>query len=275
MTMRTERLPFRHDVLLMCLLGYTAASVFHYSHNAEFLRDYPNLPAWLSRAQVYAAWVAVTAIGAIGYVLLRSRHERAGLGVLTLYGLLGLDGLTHYAVAPFSAHTMTMNFSIGLEAATALLLLAVVGYSMLRVTRAGVLLIALVAVSSGQLIAQDKKPVPKDSARVSIPGCTKGYTFTAMRRTVDEPGSVSVPDGTHFRMNGPKKLIGEIRAQEGSMVEITGITKKGQYLPGGVAIGGGMRVGPGSGSAGGSQVAGQLSIDVEGWRPLDGRCPSR
>jgi hypothetical protein len=152
---------------------------------------------------------------------------------------------------------MAMSFRTGLEAATALLLLA------------------LVAVSSLPLIAQEQKPVPKDSARVSIPGCTKGYIFTAMRRTVDEPGNVSVPDGTHFRMNGPKKVIGEIRAHEGSLIEITGITKKGQYLPGGVAIGGGMRVGPGSGSAGASQVAGQLGIDVEGWRPLDGRCPSR
>ena len=46
-------------------------------------------------------------------------------------------------------------------------------------------------------------------------------------------------------MNAPKKLIGEIKAQEGSMIEITGITKKGQLKPDGVAIGGGVRVGPG------------------------------
>jgi len=117
-------------------------------------------------------------------------------------------------------------------------------------------------MSSGRLIAQEKKPVPKDSARVAIPGCTRGYIFTAGHRTADEPGSISVPEGTHFRMNAPKKLIAEIKAQEGSMIEITGLTRKGQYL----------RVSPGSA---GSQVAGQLTIDVEGWRPLDGRCPSR
>lgn len=132
--------------------------------------------------------------------------------------------------------------------------------------------IALVVVNAA-LAAQEKKPVPKDSVRVSIPGCTKGYVFTAGRRTIDEPGSVSVPEGTHFRMNGPKKLIGEIRTQEGKMIEITGITLKGQYLPGGVALGGGIRVSPGSGP-GASAVGGQLSIDVEGWRPIDGYCPS-
>lgn len=141
------------------------------------------------------------------------------------------------------------------------------------------LVIAAALVMSGTVAAQEKKPVPKDSMRVSVPGCTKGYIFTAGRRTVDEPGSVSVPEGTHFRMNAPKNMIGEIKAQEGSMIELTGVTKKGQYLPGGVGIGGGVRVGPGprvgGGTPGGSPVADQISIDVEGWRPIEGRCPAR
>jgi hypothetical protein len=136
--------------------------------------------------------------------------------------------------------------------------------------------VAIVAMLSLGVAAQEEKKVPKDSVRVSIPGCTKGYVFTVGRRTVDEPGSVSVPEGTHFRMNGPKKLINEIKTREGSMIVLTGITLKGQYLPGGVPIGGGVRVGPGpSGGALGSPVAGQLSIDVEGWRPTEGRCPSK
>ena len=139
--------------------------------------------------------------------------------------------------------------------------------------------IAAVAVLSGRLAAQEQKKVPKDSVRVSIPGCTKGYIFTAGRRTRDEPGSVSVPQGMHFRMNAPKMMIAEIKAQEGSMIEITGITKKGQYKPDGVGIGGGVRVGPGPGFPGGtfpgSPVGGQLGIDVEGWRPVEGSCPSR
>jgi len=145
--------------------------------------------------------------------------------------------------------------------------------------RTTTVIIAAVAVLSGGLMAQERKPVPKDSVRVSIPGCTKGYIFTAGRRTLDEPGSVSVPEGMHFRMNGPKKLMAEIKAQEGSMIEIVGITKVGQYRPDGVAIGGGVRIGPGPGGTGGgglgSPVANQVSIDVEGWRPVEGSCPSR
>ena len=142
--------------------------------------------------------------------------------------------------------------------------------------RTTIVIIAAVAMLSGRLVAQERKPVPKDSVRVSIPGCTKGYIFTAGRRTVDEPGSVSVPEGTHFRMNGPKSLIAEIKAHEGSMIQITGVTKKDQYRPGGVSIGGGVRIGPGAGgSMPGSPVADQISIDVEGWRPVEGSCPSR
>jgi hypothetical protein len=116
--------------------------------------------------------------------------------------------------------------------------------------------------------AQETKPVPKGSVRVGVPGCTKGYIFTAGPRTEDEPGSVDIPEGMHIRMNGPKKLIAEIKAHEGSMIQLIGLMKTGQFVPG-VAIGGGLRM---SGNAG----VNQLFVDVEGWRPLvDRSCPSR
>jgi len=40
-----------------------------------------------------------------------------------------------------------------------------------------------------------------------------------------------------------------------------------------------VRIGPGptgigGGTPGGSPVADQVSIDVEGWRPIEGRCPT-
>jgi hypothetical protein len=145
--------------------------------------------------------------------------------------------------------------------------------------RTTALFIVAVAVLSGPLAAQEQKPVPKGSVRVSIPGCTKGYIFTAGPRTVDEPGTVDIPQGTHFRMNAPKKVIAEIKAQEGSMIAITGIMKRGQYNPNGVGIGGGVTMGPGPDPTGGGRpgtpIANQIFIDVEGWRPVAGSCPSR
>ena len=139
------------------------------------------------------------------------------------------------------------------------------------------IVIVAVAMLGGSLGAQEEKPVPKDSVRVSIPGCTKGYVFTAGHRTADQPGSVSIPEGLHLRMNGAKKTMGEIKAHEGSMIEITGIMKRGQYGPDGISLGGGVRITGGQGpAAGGSRVmTTQVQIDVEGWRPAIGDCPSR
>jgi len=76
------------------------------------------------------------------------------------------------------------------------------------------------------LAAQETKPVPKDSVRVFVPGCSKGAMFTAGRRTEDQPGGSAVPEGTRLRMNGPKKLMSEIKAQEGARIEITGLIKR-------------------------------------------------
>lgn len=145
--------------------------------------------------------------------------------------------------------------------------------------RTTAVIIVAVAVFSRPLVAQEPKPVPKDSVRVSIPGCTNRYIFTAARRTQDEPGSVDIPEGMHVRMNGPKKMMAEIKAHEGSMIEITGLMKKGQYKPDGIGIGGGVRITPGPGLTGGSRpgnpIGSQILIDVEGWRPIVGDCPSR
>jgi hypothetical protein len=143
-----------------------------------------------------------------------------------------------------------------------------------RFMRTIIVITAVAAALSGPLQAQENKPVPKDSVRVFIPGCTKGFVFTAGPRTRDQPGSVNVPEGMHMRMNGPKKILAEIKAHEGSMIEIAGLMKRGQYGPEGVGIGGGVRIAPGptGGSLAGNPGVSQIFIDVESWRPLVGDC---
>jgi hypothetical protein len=109
----------------MLALACAAAMLFHHVHNAEFLAEYPNLPAWLSRWQVYAAWLGATAIGLIGYWSLHRGYRFTGTTLLIVYGIYGLDSLLHYLRAPVSAHTLTMNLSIWLEAGAAAALLVV------------------------------------------------------------------------------------------------------------------------------------------------------
>ncbi len=114
------------------LLLYAAASLLHFAHNAEYLADYPNLPAWLSRADVYLAWCAAALIGVSGYVLYRRAHRRLGLLLLLIYALIGFDGLLHYRRAPFSMHTGMMNLTIWTEVLAAALLLAGITSAALR-----------------------------------------------------------------------------------------------------------------------------------------------
>ena len=119
-----ERAP-RVDVLPILMLAYGAASLLHFAHNAVFVEDYPNLPAWLSSARVWAAWIGVTSVGLVGYLLMRLGYDLAGSATAAIYGALGFDGLGHYSLAPFSAHTWMMNLTIWLEVGTAALLLTV------------------------------------------------------------------------------------------------------------------------------------------------------
>ena len=125
----------RPDGLLILLLVYAAASLLHHAHNAAFLNDYPNMPAWLTPAGVYVAWLAVTVVGIVGYLLFRRGYRLAGLAAIALYGALGLYGLAHYGVAPASAHTATMHLTIWLEAATGALVLIGVAWLIARELR--------------------------------------------------------------------------------------------------------------------------------------------
>ena len=140
-------------------------------------------------------------------------------------------------------------------------------------------LFLLLIFSASPVLAQETKPVPKDSVRVFVPGCSKGLMFTTGPRTEDQPGRSDIPDGMHLRMNGPKAMMAAIKAHEGSMIEIEGLIKRGQYRQDGVGIGPGVRIMPGPSPTGGSLARdpsfSQIMIDVEGWRLVVGHCPSR
>ena len=146
----------------------------------------------------------------------------------------------------------------------------------MRITTA---VIVALAVSGSVLSAQEPKPVPKDSMRVTVPGCTKGSVFTAAAKTEDQLGRADIPEGTRLRMNAPKKLMAEIKAHEGQRIQITGLMKKGQYNETGIPVGGGVRVTPGSGGVSvgrPSPTVGSVNyVDIESWQLAAGDCPSR
>lgn len=105
------------------LAMYFIASLAHFAHNAEFIAFYPGMPAWLTRADVYLAWLAITCLGAAGLLLARMGFHAFALCLLAAYGAFGLDGLAHYTLALCSEHTLATNITIWAEAVTGLLLL--------------------------------------------------------------------------------------------------------------------------------------------------------
>lgn len=116
---------------------YFAASLAHFSHNAEYIAFYPNMPGWLTRQHVYLTWLMVTAVGGLGWLLIRARLHLLGLALLGIYGAFGLDGLLHYTLALCSQHTLLTNLTIWSEAAAGLVLLLVCAVTLSRRLRSG------------------------------------------------------------------------------------------------------------------------------------------
>lgn len=118
----------------LTLVVYAAASLLHFVHNAAYLSAYPNMPRWLTPAGVYMSWLAMTALGLLGYAIYRFRSRPVGTLLIATYALLGFGGLDHYAVAPIAAHSIVMNITIAAEAAaaTALLLEVSLGHKVRR-----------------------------------------------------------------------------------------------------------------------------------------------
>ncbi|OAI53422.1 hypothetical protein AYO46_03540 [Betaproteobacteria bacterium SCGC AG-212-J23] len=108
----------------MLLAAYFAASLAHFTHNAEFIALYPNMPVWLTPEKVYLAWLAISSVGVAGLIAWRFGLGALGGLLLGAYGALGLDGLQHYTLALCSEHTLAANVTIWLEATAGLALAA-------------------------------------------------------------------------------------------------------------------------------------------------------
>lgn len=141
------------------------------------------------------------------------------------------------------------------------------------------LLIAALAASSSLLFAQqEEKPVPKDSVRLSISGCARGRVFTVYRSPEHEMRGTELREGRHIRLEGNKKVLQDIKAHEGSMVELTGLLKRSDLEEAGIGLAGGrVRIAPAMPGGGVGRDAGPQPpvVDVEAMRLLNASCPSK
>jgi hypothetical protein len=112
--------------LVSVMIIYGLASLSHFVHNAVYLDSYPNMPAWLTPMGVMACWLAIAAMGLLGYWLFRRKTRALGLAVIAVYAGLGFAGLDHFVIAPVSAHSTAMRATIVAELLAAVVLLVVV-----------------------------------------------------------------------------------------------------------------------------------------------------
>jgi hypothetical protein len=141
---------------------------------------------------------------------------------------------------------------------------------------------ALALISGAFLAAQEQAKVPKDSARIAIPGCTRDRVFIVADAPNHEPIGTRLEPGRRFRLAGKRELLDDIKRREGTMVEVTGLVRKSDLEgSGGVRLfGGRVRIGGAQPQAPLSDVQhnstyAEVVLDVESYRMLTEPCPSR
>ncbi len=141
--------------------------------------------------------------------------------------------------------------------------------------------VALVLVVAGSVaLAGQERPVPSDSARVTVTGCGRGNAFVVRWRDDHEPVTGEIAAGRRFRLTGKKDVLNEVKKREGSLVELTGLVRKNVVGPqqgisvGGVNIGIGPPRSPISDPARSPDMY-QPVFDVEAYRLLPETCPGR
>jgi hypothetical protein len=124
--------------------------------------------------------------------------------------------------------------------------------------------LALVFLSSGfsAMLAQEQARVPKDSARIAIPGCTRDRVFIVADAPNHEPVGTRLEPGRRFRLAGKREVLDAIKAREGTMVEVTGLVRKSDLEgSGGVRLfGGRVRIGGGAAAGAAFRRAAQLEL---------------
>ncbi|HUQ87145.1 MAG TPA: hypothetical protein VM096_06270 [Vicinamibacterales bacterium] len=99
-------------------------------------------------------------------------------------------------------------------------------------------------------------------------------------RDPEHESSFVIALGTKLRLQGDKKVLADIKAHEGSMVEITGLMKQSEMVRPGVGLAGGrVRITPvmpsGNARPGTDPGPSPAVLDAESYRLLNSSCPNR
>ncbi len=112
---------------LIFLVFLTAlSSVAHYVHNIVHFEHYPE-PDWLNPQIVDFFWFIMTPFAILGLYFNKKRMPRSAFSALTIYSLMNMLTLLHYACDAKVPITFTIHFFIWFEAVCAAILLFYIG----------------------------------------------------------------------------------------------------------------------------------------------------
>jgi hypothetical protein len=98
-------------------------------------------------------------------------------------------------------------------------------------------------------------------------------------RDPEHESSFVIELGTRIRLEGAKKVLADVKAHEGSMVELTGLMKRSDMTQPGIGLAGGKvritPVMPNGRGVGHDPGPSPPILDVESYRLLNASCPNR
>ena len=101
---------------------------------------------------------------------------------------------------------------------------------------------------------QERPKVPDDSVELNVQGCLKGRVLAVSDTRETDTQSGPIVRGKSFRLAGKGDIMKEVKEEDGSFVEVTGVVKRSALDSKGIKIGKRVAVG------GGSPVAGTHSM---------------
>lgn len=118
----------RQHLLLILLVASIISTVFHYTDNFIFIRDYPQ-PEFIIPTSIYLSWFILTAIGIIGYWFFQLQKFWLSFLLLSVYSLTGISSLAHYFYGAMSSFSLKMHFFIWTDGLTGFAILGFVIWS--------------------------------------------------------------------------------------------------------------------------------------------------
>jgi len=105
-----------------------------------------------------------------------------------------------------------------------------------------------------QSTAQERPRIPDDSVELNVSGCLKGRVLAVSDTRETDTQSGPIVRGKSFRLAGKGDIMKQVKKEDGSFVEVTGVVKRSALDSKGITIGKRVKVG------GGSPVAGTHAI---------------